>query len=69
MDRDGHHAQAGARLGRFYRRRSNPCLESETTYAAFIELHIEQGPLLEQRSIGLGVVTAIAAPASLRRHH
>ena len=35
-------------------------------YAAFVELHIEQGPLLEQRRIGLGLVTAIAAPASLR---
>jgi ureidoglycolate amidohydrolase len=35
-------------------------------YAAFIELHIEQGPLLERAAIPLGVVTAIAAPASLR---
>ncbi len=35
-------------------------------YAAFVELHIEQGPLLEQHNIALGVVTAIAAPASLR---
>jgi ureidoglycolate amidohydrolase len=35
-------------------------------YASFVELHIEQGPLLERRGIGLGVVTAIAAPASLR---
>jgi ureidoglycolate amidohydrolase len=35
-------------------------------YAAFVELHIEQGPLLEQRQTPLGVVTAIAAPASLR---
>ena len=35
-------------------------------YSAFAELHIEQGPLLEKRQIGLGVVTAIAAPASLR---
>jgi len=35
-------------------------------YAAFIELHIEQGPLLERAGIPLGVVTAIAAPASLR---
>ena len=34
-------------------------------YAAFVELHIEQGPLLEQRGVPLGVVTAIAAPASL----
>jgi ureidoglycolate amidohydrolase len=32
----------------------------------FIELHIEQGPLLEQEGIDIGLVTAIAAPASLR---
>lgn len=35
-------------------------------YHAFLELHIEQGPLLERAGIPLGVVTAIAAPASLR---
>lgn len=35
-------------------------------FAAFVELHIEQGPLLERAGIPLGVVTAIAAPASLR---
>jgi N-carbamoyl-L-amino-acid hydrolase len=35
-------------------------------YSAFVELHIEQGPLLEKRGIDLGVVTAIAAPASFR---
>lgn len=35
-------------------------------YSAFIELHIEQGPLLEKRQVHLGVVTAIAAPATLR---
>jgi ureidoglycolate amidohydrolase len=35
-------------------------------YSAFVELHIEQGPLLEHAGIPLGVVTAIAAPASLR---
>ncbi|MGA3011931.1 MAG: M20 family metallo-hydrolase [Terracidiphilus sp.] len=32
----------------------------------FVELHIEQGPLLEQEGIDLGMVTHIAAPASLR---
>ena len=36
------------------------------SYHAFVELHIEQGPILEQKQIGLGIVTAIAAPASLR---
>jgi N-carbamoyl-L-amino-acid hydrolase len=35
-------------------------------FKAFIELHIEQGPLLEQRQIPLGIVTNIAAPAGLR---
>ena len=35
-------------------------------YAAFIEMHIEQGPLLEQGRIDLGIVTAIAAPAGLK---
>jgi N-carbamoyl-L-amino-acid hydrolase len=35
-------------------------------YKAFVELHIEQGPLLEQQKISLGIVTSIAAPASLR---
>jgi ureidoglycolate amidohydrolase len=34
-------------------------------YKAFVELHIEQGPLLERERIPLGVVTSIAAPASL----
>jgi N-carbamoyl-L-amino-acid hydrolase len=33
-------------------------------YEAFVELHIEQGPLLERAGIPLGIVTAIAAPAT-----
>jgi N-carbamoyl-L-amino-acid hydrolase len=41
-----------------------PC--PSLTPHAFVELHIEQGPLLEQRGLDIGVVTAIAAPASLR---
>ena len=35
-------------------------------YKAFVELHIEQGPLLERERLALGLVTRIAAPASLR---
>jgi ureidoglycolate amidohydrolase len=38
----------------------------EDYYAAWVELHIEQGPLLERDGIGLGIVTNIAAPASYR---
>ena len=39
---------------------------SKSYYDAFVELHIEQGPLLEQDGIPIGVVNAIAAPASSR---
>jgi ureidoglycolate amidohydrolase len=35
-------------------------------YKGFVELHIEQGPLLERARISLGIVKSIAAPASLR---
>lgn len=35
-------------------------------YSAFVELHIEQGPLLEKQNLPIGVVTAIAAPAAFR---
>jgi N-carbamoyl-L-amino-acid hydrolase len=35
-------------------------------YAAFVELHIEQGPSLEIEGVPIGVVRAIAAPAALR---
>jgi ureidoglycolate amidohydrolase len=35
-------------------------------YQAWIELHIEQGPLLEREKIPIGIVTSIAAPAGYR---
>jgi hydantoinase/carbamoylase family amidase len=38
----------------------------EGRFHRFIELHIEQGPLLEQEGIDVGLVTHIAAPASMR---
>jgi len=34
-------------------------------YSAFVELHIEQGPILERENLPIGVVAAIAAPAAL----
>ncbi|KAF8388188.1 hypothetical protein HHK36_026854 [Tetracentron sinense] len=36
------------------------------SYSAFVELHIEQGPILEEEGISIGIVTAIAAPASIK---
>jgi ureidoglycolate amidohydrolase len=41
-------------------------LLAEGRFHQFTELHIEQGPLLEQEGIDLGLVTHIAAPASIR---
>jgi len=35
-------------------------------YKAFVELHIEQGPMLEQKQIPIGIVEKIAAPASAK---
>jgi len=35
-------------------------------YAAFVELHIEQGPILEREDLAIGIVEKIAAPSSLR---
>jgi ureidoglycolate amidohydrolase len=35
-------------------------------YHAWVELHIEQGPLLEREHIPIGIVTSIAAPAGYR---
>ena len=35
-------------------------------YAAFVELHIEQGPILEAGNLDIGVVEKIAAPSTLR---
>ena len=38
----------------------------EGYYSAFVELHIEQGPILEREGLPIGIVTAIAAPAAMR---
>ena len=35
-------------------------------YHAWVELHIEQGPLLEREGLPIGIVTSIAAPAGYR---
>jgi ureidoglycolate amidohydrolase len=35
-------------------------------YSSFVELHIEQGPILEKEKVAIGVVGKIAAPATLR---
>lgn len=39
---------------------------SAGAYSAFVELHIEQGPLLEEQGLDIGIVERIAAPAAIR---
>jgi len=41
------------------------CL-GEGAYSGFLELHIEQGPLLERDGVSIGAVEKIAAPAAFR---
>ncbi|XP_072956733.1 ureidoglycolate hydrolase [Typha angustifolia] len=36
------------------------------SYFGFLELHIEQGPILEEEGVPIGIVSAIAAPASIK---
>ena len=44
----------------------NSVLVPSGRFHQFVELHIEQGPFLEQEGIDVGLVTHIAAPASQR---
>ncbi|QJE96066.1 M20 family metallo-hydrolase [Luteolibacter luteus] len=39
---------------------------STGAYRAFVELHIEQGPMLEEKQIDIGIVEKIAAPSAFR---
>jgi N-carbamoyl-L-amino-acid hydrolase len=39
---------------------------ADHAYAAFVELHIEQGPVLERENTAIGIVEKIAAPSTLR---
>ena len=41
-------------------------LVTKGRFHQFVEMHIEQGPILEQEGVDLGLVTHIAAPASMR---
>jgi N-carbamoyl-L-amino-acid hydrolase len=39
---------------------------ARNVYAGFVELHIEQGPVLERENTAIGIVEKIAAPSTLR---
>jgi N-carbamoyl-L-amino-acid hydrolase len=65
VDKEGQTLNEIRRVARFAGPLSEVAL-SPGHYSAFVELHIEQGPLLEKKQLEIGVVRAIAAPASLR---
>ncbi len=65
VDKEGQTLNEIRRAARFVGPLSEVAL-SPGHYSAFVELHIEQGPLLEKKQLEIGVVKAIAAPASLR---
>jgi len=49
-----------------YKDRLNSVKLPKHFYSAFVELHIEQGPVLEREKISIGIVEKIAAPSTLR---
>ena len=53
-----------ARADAGYKGELGAVILAKGTYAAFVELHIEQGPRLEREGVQIGMVTHIAAPAS-----
>jgi ureidoglycolate amidohydrolase len=64
-DKDGHgldelRTQAG------FRGPLESVAQAKGRFHQFVEMHIEQGPYLEQEGLDVGLVTHIAAPASLR---
>jgi N-carbamoyl-L-amino-acid hydrolase len=64
-DRDGKNLEFWRKAGGC-KGRLNSVRLPKNFYFAFVELHIEQGPVLEKENISIGVVEKIAAPSSLR---
>jgi len=66
LDRDGQSLEAWRQQAGYAEKDLSTVRLAKNGYAAFVELHIEQGPLLERENIPIGVVERIAAPSSLR---
>jgi N-carbamoyl-L-amino-acid hydrolase len=65
-DREGHDLTYWRKRTGFGKQNIKSVRLAERCYAAFVELHIEQGPILEREGIPIGVVEKIAAPSTLR---
>lgn len=64
VDADGHNYDS-VRTSAGFSGDLNTVKLADGHYHAFVELHIEQGPELEAKGLPIGVVTAIAAPATV----
>ena len=64
-DKDGHGLDE-LRLRAGFRGPLESVLQPKGRFHQFVELHIEQGPYLEEERLDVGLVTHIAAPASQR---
>jgi ureidoglycolate amidohydrolase len=65
-DREGHDLNYWRKRAGLGKQNLKSVRLQKNCYSAFVELHIEQGPLLEQAKIPIGVVEKIAAPSTLR---
>lgn len=65
-DRDGISIQKAFKDSNLDFESINKCKRLEDEIKAFLELHIEQGPHLEEENLDIGVVTGIAAPTRLK---
>ncbi|MEO7298025.1 MAG: hydantoinase/carbamoylase family amidase, partial [Verrucomicrobiota bacterium] len=65
QDRDGKNLDELRNSAGHKENLSSVCVP-QNSYSAFVELHIEQGPILEKENISIGIVEKIAAPSTLR---
>jgi N-carbamoyl-L-amino-acid hydrolase len=65
-DSDGISVQAAAETAGYGKSSVLNVALPKDAYDSFVELHIEQGPILEKENLPIGIVTHIAAPATLR---
>ncbi|MEO6035017.1 MAG: hydantoinase/carbamoylase family amidase, partial [Verrucomicrobiota bacterium] len=65
-DRDGESLDDWRKSAGFGNQKLESARLKSNCYSAFVELHIEQGPLLEEEDIAIGIVEKIAAPSTLR---
>jgi ureidoglycolate amidohydrolase len=65
-DRDGQDLTFWRKRAGLSGRSLKPVRLPKNCYSAFVELHIEQGPVLEKARVPIGIVEKIAAPSTLR---